>query len=254
MTSWAGGRAPLPGEPGYGWDPYGNTSSPPVAAPSDSTPVASNADPYGDATAGMDTPGVFGNVTSPAWQTPQAFSYGLDQYRGSPAYQWQMDQGQKAVLASHAATGSLRSGAALKELQDRAQQMAYKDYGNERAFAYGQYGDDRNFGRGLYENDRNYLTNRYDTQTDNLFNYTQMGGNAVTGTANAATGVGNATADTALANGANRAGNAVAQGNIWSGVASDLGGIAKNYLTGLGTGGGSIDGYLNNRMINKVPY
>ena len=90
------------------------------------------------------------------YQDPGNFTYGLEDYTASPSYQWQQDQARNAVLASNSATGALRSGAALKSLQDRAQNVALTDFTNERAYNANQFNTDRNFNRGVYQDDRDY--------------------------------------------------------------------------------------------------
>jgi len=137
-----------------------------------------------------------------------AFSYGLDEYKASPGYQYRQDEARKSILSSAGATGALQSGAALKELYDRGDQIAYQDFGNERAFAYDQYGadrartdqnfaadraygtdiynTDRTYGDSLYNLDRGYATDTYNNRTNNLFNLTSLG--ASTNNANASAG------------------------------------------------------------------
>lgn len=141
-------------------------------------------------------------------ETP-AFNYGLDEYKASPGYQYRQDEARKNILSTAGATGALQSGAALKELYDRGDQIAYQDFGNERGFAYDQYGADRartdqnfaadrSYGTGVYEadrsrsdnifsTDRDYATGAFDTKTNNLFRLTGVG----TGAANAISGANN---------------------------------------------------------------
>ena len=54
----------------------------------------------------------------------------MAQFQQSPGYQFQMDEGQRAVESSAAAQGLLRSGATLKALQERGQGLANQDFGN----------------------------------------------------------------------------------------------------------------------------
>jgi hypothetical protein len=97
-----------------------------------------------------------------AYKDPGNFSYSLDDYKASPAYAWQLDQAQKGVLASSAATGALQSGAALKELSDRSQAVALNDYNNERSFAADQFAQNRSYDRANYQDDRNYGQSTYE--------------------------------------------------------------------------------------------
>ena len=54
----------------------------------------------------------------------------MAQFQQSPGYAWQMAEGQRAVESSAAAQGLLRSGATLKALQERGQQLANQDFSN----------------------------------------------------------------------------------------------------------------------------
>ena len=201
----------------------GEQRSYPTAAPAQAeAPGAANA---------LTGTGTFGNTADPTWQTPDPFSFDINSFTSNPAYQFALEQGSGQVMANASATGALNSGAALKRLQDRGQQTAYNFYAPEREFAYNQWLNDYKLGRANYESDRGYLTDRYDRATDDLMRYAQMGQNALTGTANAYLGEGNTTAS-ALGNiGDARSGNALAQGDIWSGVAGDVTGVLKGVLS-----------------------
>jgi hypothetical protein len=180
-------------------------------------------------------PGTYGNATNPTYAAPEAYSYTADDYTASPAYQYTFDQAMRGAESSAANAGALRSGATLKALQDRASNLAYQDFSNERNFDYGKYIDSRNFGRSNYENDRNYLTQRYDRNTDDVFRYTGIGQNALNTTTNAVQGYGADAAQTHLALGDNAAQSALARGDIWSGLVSNAAGMASSYLSGLGS-------------------
>lgn len=193
--------------------------------------------------------GTFGNTADPTWTTPDPFSFSIDSFTSNPAYQFALEQGSGQVMANSAATGALQSGAALKALQDRGQKTAYNFYDNERNTAYSQWLNDYKLNRANYESDRGYLTDRYDRATDDMFRYAGMGQNALTGTANAYLGEGNTTAN-ALGNiGTSQAGNALAQGNIWSGVAGDVTGVLKGVLNK----NNSLDSYMKGAASNS-PY
>lgn len=237
------------------------TMIPSAAGPGIATPSAANALTGGPAGAAATAPGVaspgvdpgtYGSTANPTWTAPTApaaytpppaFTYTASDYKASPAYQWQQDQAQKAILSSAGATGALQSGAALKELQDRAEQIALQDFNNERGFAANQYagnrqfdygvsrdarGDfvtDRNFGRNTYADDRNYLTDRADTQTSNLFRATGVGQTAANATSAAATRYGDQAAGLVTQGGQVQAQNALTQGNIGSNLATGIGGL-----------------------------
>lgn len=192
-------------------------------------------------------PGTFGstaNPTAPApYVAPKPFTFDLSNYTPSPAYQWQQDQARNSILASNSATGALRSGAALKELQDRAQNIAYGDFSNERTFAAGQNNTNNqnaltayNTNQNAYIDSRDYLTGRSDTQTNNLFRLAGAGQTAGLIDSNAALGVGTGAAGAAVATGNAQATNALTQGTVGSNLATGLGGVISsnaNALTGL---------------------
>lgn len=102
---------------------------------------------------------------TPAYQAPTmerpdspALDVSLGSYEKAPDYEWQQSEARRGTLAGAAATGSLRSGAAAKALQDRAQQIAYGDYTNWRNFTTGQYNTDRARADQNFNADRNALT------------------------------------------------------------------------------------------------
>lgn len=181
--------------------------------------------------------GTFGGYENDP-QAPGGFSYGLSDYQASPGYQWQQDQARKGIEAGAAARGYLNSGAAMKAISDRAQQIALQDFRNERQFAYGLNRDQR----ADYQDDRNYLTGRYDRGTDDLFRYTGMGANSLNATGNAYLGVGQAGADAALGTGNANSGAALQQGNIYGQMIGNLAGTAAGYLGGLGGGAAKSNG------------
>lgn len=58
-----------------------------------------------------------------------AASAAMANFQQSPGYQYQLDQGVRAVQNSAAAQGMLHSGATLKAIQDRGTQLANADFG-----------------------------------------------------------------------------------------------------------------------------
>lgn len=74
----------------------------------------------------------------------------LASYRTSPGYQWQMDQGLRAVDAGAAAKGLLRSGATLKAEQTFGQGLANSDFGTyyNRLFDMSKLGESAAAGQG----------------------------------------------------------------------------------------------------------
>ena len=180
--------------------------------------------------------GSFGNTADPTWTAPDPFTFNINDFVDNPAYKFALEQGTGQVLASKAATGALNSGAALKELQDRGQKTAYGFYDQERDAAYDQWLNGYKLKRADYESDRGYLTDRYDRGTDDLFRYTGIGQNALNTTTNSINGLGAAEAEGLKNVGEYGAGNALAQGNIWSGIAGDLAGLGAGLITGNGSG------------------
>jgi hypothetical protein len=195
--------------------------------------VAATPQATGNALTG--NPGTFGHTADPTWDAPDPFSFDIADFVNNPAYQFALEQGSGQVMANASATGALQSGAALKALQDRGQKTGYQFYDNERNNAYGQWLDGYKLNRANYESDRNYLTDRFDRGTDDIYRVTGIGQNALNGTTNAIVGAGNATANGLENIGAGQAANALAQGNIWSGVAGDLGGIGAGLVSGRGS-------------------
>lgn len=132
---------------------------------------------------------------------PDAANAAFANYQTSPGYQWQLDQGLRAVDAGAAAKGLLRSGATLKAEQT--------------------------FGQGLADQD---FTNYY----NRLYNLSQLGENAAAGgasTANAAGASANAAGNT----------QASIYGDAAKGLGADANTLLNNptfqkWLTGSGGG------------------
>lgn len=226
-------------------------------------------------------PGTYGstdNPTAPAsyqgpgtYTAPAAFKYGAADYTASPGYQYQQDQARQGILASASATGALQSGAALKELQDRAQKIAYNDFTGERAFAAGRYDTSNNnaltafntnatnglntynTNRNAYADDRNYRSNRFDNQTNNLFNYTGIGQQAAGIVGNAELGVGQAGASAALGTGNALSQAAVQRGVISGNVLSGAVGLGTSFLNGQAGKSNALSGYLQG-AASQNPY
>ena len=120
---------------------------------------------------------------------PDAYTTALGDFRSSPGYQWQLDQGLRAVDAGAAAKGTLRSGATLKAEQT--------------------------FGSGLADQD---FTNYY----NRLFDLSKLGETAATGTAAADTSTATGQAQTDLSLGS-------AQTSIYGNAAQGIGNAVNNY-------------------------
>lgn len=61
---------------------------------------------------------------------PEAATAAMERFRTSPGYEWQLQQGLRAVDAAHAAKGMGRSGAVLKAEQEFGQGLADKEFGD----------------------------------------------------------------------------------------------------------------------------
>lgn len=85
--------------------------------------------------------------TAPTYRETQnaPLDVSIGSYEQSPDYGFQLDQGNRNILANAAATGAGQSGAALKRLQEYGQNLAMGDYGQWRDYATGQYNTNRNF-------------------------------------------------------------------------------------------------------------
>lgn len=179
-------------------------------------------------------------------------------YTQSPDYNFQLDQGNKNILANASATGGLESGAALKALQTFGQNLALGDYSQWRDYTTGQYNNDRAFtanrddaansfntnqyqygttlAQNAYNSDRDYSSNRYDTQTNALLSLAGVGQNATNSSNNAL-----AANATAIGNGyfsnANNQGNAALAGAGQTNNLLSSGAKALAYYYGNGNGG-----------------
>ena len=84
---------------------------------------------------------------------PDAATAAMARYQTSPGYQWQLQQGLRAVDAGAAAKGFGRSGAVLKQEQEFGQGLANTDFGNyyNRLFNLSQLGEKAAAGQGAGE-------------------------------------------------------------------------------------------------------
>ena len=120
---------------------------------------------------------------------PDAATAAMGKFQSSPGYQFQLDQGLRAVDAGAAAKGMLRSGATLKAEQT--------------------------FGQGLADQD---FTNYY----NRLFDLSKLGESAAAGSATATGSAAQGQAQTDLSLGS-------AQTSIYGNAAQGIGNIGQNY-------------------------
>lgn len=196
-----------------------------AATPVSTMPAPAPTAPTAPAAPGVD-PGTYGAPDNPS--APGAFSYGETDYKESPVLKAALARATDVVQSSAAAQGSLFSGNTLKELSDRAYQIALGDFTQERQFNYGLNRDQR----ADYQNDRDYLTGRFDTQTNNLFRGTSVGQGAANALTGAATRYGDQVAGLVTEGGQVKANNALTQGQIGSDFATGLGGIIAGAIPG----------------------
>jgi len=103
---------------------------------------------------------------------PEQFQY--DQTLGDfldPSMQFQIDQAMQAIQGSAAAGGSLGSGATLKAMQDRGQQIASTGYGQ----AQDRMMQDKNFAYNQFLNNANAKRQQLAAQENQLLNIANTG-------------------------------------------------------------------------------
>ena len=70
-------------------------------------------------------------LTNSVQTTPQQqYQSAFDNYRNSTGYQFRLDQGMNAINSGYAGAGSIKSGAALKAINDYGQGMASQEFNN----------------------------------------------------------------------------------------------------------------------------
>lgn len=202
-------------------------------------------------------------VETPAYQAPSMdpLDISLGKYQKSPGYDWMQQEASRATLAGSAATGALKSGAAAKALQDRAQNIANLDYTNWRDYTTGQYNTNRNylaqqkmfgynaltgqnnlanqFTQQNYSTDRAFNADQNQQKTNNLFSLAGLGASAA-GSANNALGANAANNSNALFSNASAQGNAAlaSAGQINNAINTGTNALAW-YFGNRPTGGGS---------------
>lgn len=148
---------------------------------------------------------------------PEAAANALNRFQASPGYQWQLDQGLRAVDAGAAADSGARGGAVLKAEQT--------------------------FGQGLANQDFNNYVN-------NLFKLSQFGQNSALQESTNAGAVGGNLSNIALGQGA-------AESSIYGNAAKGIGQAANQLLSNQGfqdwLGGGSAVDTAINRANGLAP-
>lgn len=169
-----------------------------------------------------------------AYPTEQPFT--LANFQNSPGYQFQLQQGENAVLNNASATGGVNSGNTLKALTQFGQGVANQDYWN----AYNAYNNQ-------YLQNYNQYTANQNQKFNQLQTITGSGQNAAVNLGTVATNVGQS-----IGNNITSAGNASAAGQVASGnaitgaISGTANSVSNNFLLsnllansgGLNFGGG----------------
>ncbi|MGH9663952.1 MAG: hypothetical protein ACRD9L_05985, partial [Bryobacteraceae bacterium] len=95
-------------------------------------------------TAGFDPTKAGLPAQAPSFNSPAPFSYGVNDFRQDPGYQFALDQGKQAIERSAAAKGGSLSGGALKSLDQYTTGLADQQYNEAYQRAQGTY--QQNFG------------------------------------------------------------------------------------------------------------
>jgi hypothetical protein len=160
----------------------------------------------------------------------QALSQAMNQlgtpYEESPGYQFQLEQGQRAIDNSAAGRGMTFSGATLRAQQELGQGLAAQDYNNYQNRQMGLMGT--LLGQGAYG--QNTLMGAQGNYLNRLQGLAAMGQNAATGTGAAAAQFGQMGGQALGNQGMAQMSGAIAQGNaVNSGISNALAGYG--YLT-----------------------
>lgn len=150
-------------------------------------------------TTGKDALGKLSDLTKDGSDYMRGFN--LSDFQADPGYQFRMDEGQKALERSAAASGNLNSGATLKALSRYGQDYASNEYNN----AYNRWNNDH----ATTWNRLSSLAGVGQTQSAQLGNWGQQTGQVM---GNNIIGAGNATA-------AGKIGAA----NSWNGALTNIG-------------------------------
>ncbi len=173
----------------------------------------------------------------------------IEEFRNSPGYQFQLEQGQRAIDGSAAARGNLFSGATLKAQQQFGQGLADQSY---QSFL----GDYRQQEANALNDFRTQQANSVNDYRSQQANYTNRLDNAVASGQNAAAQANNAATNSAAmqTNALMNAGNAQAQGYMAAGNATSAGqiGVSNALNTGINNALGAYQ-YMQNTASPALP-
>jgi hypothetical protein len=134
-------------------------------------------------------PTAMGNVTTPAPSAQQRYENAFNNFRNSTGYNFRLNEGINAINSGYAGAGSIKSGAAMKAINDYGQNMASGEFAN-------------------------YLAA--------LGNQQAIGSNAASAQAGVSQNLGNSLANIAMQQGNNNANAALARGSSGFGNAASL--------------------------------
>jgi hypothetical protein len=170
-------------------------------------------------------PPTTGGTGTPATTTPSSATSALNNFANSAGMQFQLQQGTNALNNLYAARGMVQSGAAMKGINDYAQQTALNNY----FMPYmGLLGQQQAVGAGAASSIAGVGQN---------FGATAAGINGQMG--NALQSGADARSNAALASG-------MANANMWSGIGSSLGTLGSAIVNPYGGGYGSSGGIVSN--------
>lgn len=159
-----------------------------------------------------------------------------EEIKNDPAYQFQLQQGEEALLRNRAATGNIYTGGTLKDMNAYAQGLA-STY------------NDKYYGRdiGEYQMNRDTFWNNQNNAFNKLSDFAQMGQNAATQTGNFGSGYANN-----VQTGATNLGNlATGQANANAGAAIQRGNVNTDLTAGVTGALGEIDW---SKLFKTKPY
>ena len=148
-------------------------------------------------------------------------------FQADPGYQWQLQQGNNAIMGNAAAGGIQLSGATMKALQRYGQGLANQTY--NQAF-------------GRFANQRDYGAQQNQMQYGRMAGLSEIGQNSGNNMSNIANQQGQSVAQLYGAQGANTAAGIMGQANMQGNTLNSLLGLGGS-VAGLfmgGKGGGSI--------------
>lgn len=154
--------------------------------------------------------GGYGTANALQQTGPDAANAAFDQFRNYTGYQFRLGQGMDAINSGYAGRGAVKSGAAMKAINDYGQGMASAEFGNYMG----------------------YLGNQANT-----------GLSATNAQAGVATNAANNMSNIAMQNGSNQANAALMRAQNSGQMLNQLGTIGSGLVGQMGGGGGNAPNY-----------